>query len=237
MLSDTSGEGAVQPVLRLNLTFDVQRLREDLETAERVGQRHMHFTANHDGGWSGIALVSIDGRTDAESIRYGTGHYRPTPVLEHCPYFRQILSEFRCPKHQVRLLRLEAGKRILEHRDRVLTWPLGIARLHIPIITHEEVYFYLDGRRVQMAPGELWYCDFSRPHSVENRSPIARVHLVMDLASSQSRDGDFWLMWIPRRMAWIGRIDDIRAFRYTKVSFAPRGKPCPSRRDASSLNL
>jgi hypothetical protein len=171
----------VQPVLRLNLTFDVQRLREDLETAERVGQRHMHFTANHDGGWSGIALVSIDGRTDAESIRYGTGRYRPTPVLEHCPYFRQILSEFRCPKHQVRLLRLEAGKRILEHRDRVLTWPLGIARLHIPIITHEEVYFYLDGRRVQMAPGELWYCDFSRPHSVENRSPIARVHLVMDL--------------------------------------------------------
>jgi hypothetical protein len=32
-----------------------------------------------------------------------------------------------------------------------------------------------------MHPGEIWYCDFSRWHWVENRSPIARVHLVCEL--------------------------------------------------------
>ena len=32
-----------------------------------------------------------------------------------------------------------------------------------------------------MQPGEAWYCDFSRWHWVENRSPIARVHLVCEL--------------------------------------------------------
>lgn len=171
----------MKPILRLDRNFDVERLQADLEIAESVGQRHMHFTANHDGGWSGIGLVSIDGKTDAGSIRYGSGRYLPTPVLASCPYFCEILDQFQCPKHQVRLLRLEAGKKILEHRDRVLSWPLGIARLHVPIVTHDEVYFYLDRQRVHMRPGELWYCDFSRPHSVENRSPIARVHLVMDL--------------------------------------------------------
>lgn len=171
----------MKPVVRLDRNYDVTRLRADLEIAESVSQWHMHFSDNHDGGWSGIALMSIDGKTDADSIRYGSGRYFPTPVLAKCPYFCEILNEFQCPKHQVRLLRLEVGKKILEHRDRVLTWPLGIARLHIPIVTHDEVYFYLDRRRVHMRPGELWYCDFSRPHSVENRSPVARVHLVMDL--------------------------------------------------------
>ncbi|MCW5977938.1 MAG: aspartyl/asparaginyl beta-hydroxylase domain-containing protein [Bryobacteraceae bacterium] len=171
----------MKSVVRLDRNYDVERLRADLEIAERVGERHLHFTNNHDGGWSGIALMSIDGKTGAESIKYGAGRYMPTPVLQQCSYFQEVLNSFRCPKRQVRLLRLEAGKKVLEHRDRVLGWAHGQARLHIPIVTHEEVHFFLNHQRVIMRAGELWYCDFGLPHSVENRSPVARVHLVCDL--------------------------------------------------------
>jgi len=31
-----------------------------------------------------------------------------------------------------------------------------------------------------MQEGEYWYLDLSRPHRVENRSQIDRVHLVID---------------------------------------------------------
>src|SRR5690606_34290625 len=60
-------------------------------------------------------------------------------------------------------------------------WAMGKVRLHIPIVTHEEVYFYVDEQRVMMRPGELWYCDFTRPHRVHNKSDVARVHMVLDL--------------------------------------------------------
>lgn len=208
-----NGTGCMKAVLRLDRNFDVARLQADLKIAERVGQRHMHFTKNHDGGWSGIALVSIEGKADADSLRYGSGRYLPTPVLANCPYFSEILDQFQCPKHQVRLLRLEAGKKILEHRDRVLTWPLGFVRLHIPIVTHDEVYFYLDRQRVHMRPGELWYCDFSRPHSVENRGPIARVHLVMDLELNA------WLRRLFPPESWRERLTNflIAARYYTRT--------------------
>jgi hypothetical protein len=32
-----------------------------------------------------------------------------------------------------------------------------------------------------MAPGETWYLRLADPHSVANRGPVKRVHLVIDL--------------------------------------------------------
>jgi hypothetical protein len=162
--------------------YDVERLRADLQVAEQQGRAHLHWsTKEHDGGWSAIPLVSLDGKEDAEALRSGKGRYVKTPILKHCPYFEEIIDSFQCPRQRVRLMRLESGTNIHEHRDLGDSWALGQVRIHIPIITHEEVYFYVDGERVMMRPGELWYCDFSRPHRVANRSPIARVHLVLDL--------------------------------------------------------
>ena len=63
------------------------------------------------------------------------------------------------------------------------TWRwLGLGRSGFTsIVTHEEVYFYVDDQRVIMRPGELWYCDFTHPHRVHNKSSIGRVHMVLDL--------------------------------------------------------
>jgi len=171
----------MQASLRLQPTFDVSKLVADLAAAEEAGKYHLHWTDYHDGGWSAIPLVAVDGRSDRDALRLRSGNYGRTPILDVCPYFAEIIESFQCFKQRVRLMRLEPGANILEHVDSGESWALGQVRLHIPIVTHEEVYFCLAGQRLIMRPGELWYCDFSRPHWVQNRSSIHRVHLVLDL--------------------------------------------------------
>ena len=54
-------------------------------------------------------------------------------------------------------------------------------RLHIPIVTHPDAAFFIDGQRMNWNAGELWYGDFSKVHSVENDSQVVRVHMVIDV--------------------------------------------------------
>jgi quercetin dioxygenase-like cupin family protein len=173
----------VRTIIRLPRQYDVARLRADLAAAQRVGDEHENRGDYHDGGWSAIALYSVGGETTPEALRWaGWGAaYQPTPVLAHCPYFAEIIDGFASPKARVRLLQLAPGTEIHEHQDDGDGWAIGKVRLHIPIITSDEVYFYVDGERVRMQPGELWYCDFTRPHRVHNRSDVGRIHLVLDL--------------------------------------------------------
>ncbi len=56
----------------------------------------------------------------------------------------------------------------------------GIARLHVPVVTNDDVMFKLNGTRVAMNEGECWYLRLSDPHSVENRGRADRVPLVID---------------------------------------------------------
>jgi hypothetical protein len=173
----------VQPVIKFDKQYDVERMARDLEVALRWGALHMNRGDYHDGGWRAVPLHGVEGRTDAQALRWAgwSARYDKTPILLECPYFEEIVDEFQCPKERVRLLRLEPGKNINTHTDLGDGWAMGKVRLHIPIITHDEVYFYVDEQRVIMRPGELWYCDFTHPHRVHNRSNVARVHLVLDV--------------------------------------------------------
>jgi hypothetical protein len=173
----------MKSAFKFDRQYDVGRLVADLEAARGVGKSHLHFSGHyHDGGWSAIPLVSPGGRIDADGLRHEeNGKYEKTPILKHCPYMEEIIDSFKCPKQRIRLMKLESGKNVLEHTDPGDSWALGQARLHIPVVTHEDVHFILAGQRLIMKPGELWYCDFSKPHSVHNKSPIDRVHLVLDL--------------------------------------------------------
>src|SRR3990172_1788411 len=119
---------------RLDRHFDVDRLLDDLKTAEATGIAHLHWsTKDHDGGWSAIPLVSPGGGIDAESLQYAKGRYEKTKILAQCPYLEEIVDSFDCPKQRVRLMRLEPGTNIHEHRDHGDSWALGKVRLHIPI--------------------------------------------------------------------------------------------------------
>ena len=103
-----------------------------------------------------------------------------TALLGLCPSIARVLDGFTCPLEAVRLMRLAPGSIIREHRDIDLAAEAGTARLHIPITTNPGVAFRLNGTRVEMAPGTVWYLRLADPHSVANTGTTDRIHLVID---------------------------------------------------------
>jgi aspartyl/asparaginyl beta-hydroxylase (cupin superfamily) len=110
--------------------------------------------------------------------------YVDTPFLAQAPYLRAALNTFCCPLQAARLMRLAPGSTIKEHRDADLDIDYGFARLHVPIITNPDVGFFLNGRRIVMEPGSLWYLRLSDPHRVSNDGETDRVHLVVDAVAN-----------------------------------------------------
>lgn len=136
---------------------------------------------HYDGEWSGAALRALGGQgSNIVPEAYDGSRFANTPLLGRCPYFQEVLATFRCPLQSARLLRLHAGSNIAEHVDRALDFDEGEVRIHIPIVTSEQVRFYLDGSRLVMAPGECWYTNVNLPHSVQNSGATDRIHLVLD---------------------------------------------------------
>ena len=167
------------PYLKLPLSFDIDRLRRelaDIESSHWIG----HFnTSAYEKNWSCIPLRSVDGKLD-HIMPLENASFQDTPILLRCPYFREVLDRFECEKTSVRLMSLESGAVIREHRDEGSSLDDGIARLHIPIQTSAEVRFRIDGEEVHFSAGDTWYLNASCLHGVENRSPRDRIHLMLD---------------------------------------------------------
>jgi len=167
--------------LQLPLHFDVSRLQEDVRLLAHEHWQMHYQTKHYEGEWSALPLRSTGGRSDniiispTDEVPYGD-----TVFLEKVPYLGSVLQSFPCPLLAVRLLKLNAGAFIRQHRDAELNYENGEIRLHIPVTTHEDVEFYLDDERMHLREGECWYMNFNLPHRIHNKSTIDRVHLVID---------------------------------------------------------
>lgn len=148
--------------VRLVKTFEAERLKSDLMALCRTRGVPAGYPGEGHSGWTSISLFPGS----------------PADPLSETPYFRQVLKELNCTYRLVRLLVLEPGGVIKEHCDSFLS--TDVVRLHIPVVTHPDVEAYIGGRKCDWKEGELWYGDYSLPHSAVNRSPITRVHLVLD---------------------------------------------------------
>ena len=106
------------------------------------------------------------------------------PVLE-------MLAKLPCKFERVRFMKLEAGKDIGKHTDKIdkqIGFDDGdIIRIHMPIITNEQVVFTLyentkdkDGTEYNLKTGHYYYTDVTKAHAVRNTSDIDRIHLVAD---------------------------------------------------------
>ena len=154
-----------------------------------------HFIRqNYDGDWSILPLRAATGEKHPVRMMApppGCVAFADTPLMEGCPYIRDVLSAFHCPLRSVRLMRLTAGSVIKEHFDVDLSFEEGMVRLHIPVVTNEAVDFRLNGTRVVMEAGSCWYLRLSDPHSVANRGREDRVHLVVDAEANDWIAGVF----------------------------------------------
>jgi hypothetical protein len=177
-MSASSTENVV--AVKLPRTYDVERLREDLQILRDV-QGAPQPGPYHAGEWTGIALHSMGGKDSVFPSAAGMDRYQETDNLKRAPYFKYVLDDLKCPKEVVRILFLPPGGHIKDHFDFHTSFQFGLLRLHIPIITHPDVAFFIDGQRVVWNAGELWYGDFSKVHSVKNDSPVVRVHMVIDV--------------------------------------------------------
>lgn len=115
-------------------------------------------------------------------------HSRPTvkPLYETfkaelVPLFQLISSYYGGDGFFIRVLfaRLRAGGKISPHIDKVHTL-LNCNRIHLPIITNDDVWFSVGGQSINLPAGELVEINNATVHSVENNSDEDRVHLIMD---------------------------------------------------------
>ena len=169
--------------VKLNLVFDAELLQRDLRRLEASHWIDHFVTQNYEGNWSVIPLRGPATATHPVMMIYPDPtctEFSDTPFLAELPYFRKVLREIACPLHAVRLMKLTPGSRIKEHTDHDLAAENGTARLHVPVVTSDDVHFVLNGTRVVMNEGDCWYLRLSDPHSVENNGPADRVHLVID---------------------------------------------------------
>ena len=100
-----------------------------------------------------------------------------------------VLKTLPCRMERVRFMKLEAGKIINKHTDKI-DKDLGIedgkiTRIHMPVRTSDLVTFSIwdDNKFKQdykLETGKFYYTDVRKPHAVENLSDTDRIHLVMD---------------------------------------------------------
>lgn len=92
---------------------------------------------------------------------------------------------------RVMLARMAAGGVIKPHRDANLAakWP---HKIHIPIITNDQVIFRVEGAECVMAEGEAVEVNNMGVHSVENRGTSDRIHLIFEYYDADQPDPD-WL--------------------------------------------
>lgn len=76
-------------------------------------------------------------------------------------------------------VRLPARSNIDPHND---GGPLlsGSHRVHVPLVTHDDVIFMIDRERFNMKIGKAYEINNMLRHSVENDTDIDRIHLIFD---------------------------------------------------------
>ena len=183
MLAHEDARGDLPDRIRLPLAFDPAPLAADLDRFDESEWTSHFVRDNYQGDWSALPLRSAAGETHPIRMIYTGLRDRPyvdTAFLDRAPNIGQALARFECPLRAVRLMRLGPGSQILEHEDPDLDAAQGSVRLHVPLTSNDGVEFRLNGVPVAMTPGSVWYLRLADPHSVDNRGPAARVHLVID---------------------------------------------------------
>ena len=202
------------PFYRLPISLDVQRLQEEVAALPEAAW-HAHPTGYK--GNASVRLISADGGENDDMI----GDMQPTQWLDQMPYVRQILSQLGLVWSRSRLMRLEPGARVPPHSDVSYHWRNRL-RLHMPIITDPAVEFQCDDQTVHMEAGSVWTFDNWRPHQVNNRSDIIRIHLVADTCGN-SRLLNSLSDCVPGNLAKCGPLS------YPKILWQNNASPAPLR--------
>ena len=165
-----------------NIELDIEKLKTDLINAEKCHP----FVNKAIKSWKSIPLRSFEGKEGKEGNEGGGTNNSPDPfkfmdttVMDHCPYIKEVLANLNVPILKVRLMKLEPNNILPEHVDQFRDD--RILRMHIPIVTHPDVLFYVENNPIHIPEATLWYVNVRKSHKVHNKSKNYRVHLVFDV--------------------------------------------------------
>jgi len=104
-----------------------------------------------------------------------------TPLLEKLPTLADFIAGSGLQIMGVRLLCLEPGTFLHEHRDFVYLEEIQRYRLHLPLITNDQAFITSPGTNVHFERGYLWKLDPKQTiHSACNFGSQRRVHMILD---------------------------------------------------------
>ncbi len=172
--------GRADNFLLVNRNFDIASIREKvIQITDDVwaeSDRSERFEVHKDT--ETVMLIKhfggIDIRPEIQPL-YAEYEELLRPVIDHIANFYQD-NGFAL---RILLTKLTAGSKIGEHKDSGYSL-LNVHRIHIPVITNEDIDFFVGGTKKQMRPGEFWEIDNSEKHAVENNSGEDRVHMIVD---------------------------------------------------------
>ena len=104
-----------------------------------------------------------------------------TPLLDRLPAIKSFIKDSGFHVMGSRMLRLEPGTFLHEHRDFVYLEDVPRFRLHLPLITNADAHIVSPALNVHFKRGYLWKLDPKETiHSACNFGQTSRYHLMMD---------------------------------------------------------
>jgi hypothetical protein len=164
---------------RLPVAVDAMRLRAEVDALpESLWESRGGRLGPHDAA----RAVFLRGYAPAE------GRGKPLEdreALAQLPYAREIITRLLpAPPQRCLLARLPAGAMVPPHSD-IGPYFLKTIRIHVPVITHENVWMYCDGRVFRMQAGEVWALNNIAEHAVWNADATRpRTHMICDYLPS-----------------------------------------------------
>ncbi len=145
------------------------------------------LTPFHEYTSDGASIVTL-WNASGEDIDFNypdTLETRKTPQLLRLPVLDQFLSQSDLRIISSYISFLSPGTFLHEHRDFVLQ-KIARVRLHIPIVTHDQAFIIVPGKRIHFEKGYIWKFDpRNNLHSAFNAGSSERIHLLIDCYPNQ----------------------------------------------------
>ncbi|MBP7579350.1 MAG: aspartyl/asparaginyl beta-hydroxylase domain-containing protein [Candidatus Obscuribacter sp.] len=104
-----------------------------------------------------------------------------TPLLHKLPAIKEFLTSGNLEVMGARLLRLDPGTFLHEHRDFIYLEEVPRYRLHLPLITNDQAFIVSPDVNVHFKQGYLWKLNPKQTiHSACNFGSQPRLHLMID---------------------------------------------------------
>jgi len=160
---------------KIPFSFDTTILREEVA---KIDATDWHSHAVEAAGNQTIVLTSVGGTINHDYAI--SGPIEATVFLDRFPYIKQVLQAFDLPVSRCRLVKIPGKTQIPAQVYHCYHWYRRHA-IYIPIVTHEGLELFYDGKSRVINAGEAWSLDPAIPHWMHNQSESECVHLIIEM--------------------------------------------------------